>query len=282
LEAASVATEALNAALRSALGGQNTTDAAERAARDATKRKTREARSAAWQAERAAEESSEGQARREDATRVFHERAAHAVDNKAERLEDIAATRRAEREERSAAAASRRCLSEARARFGGVGKRQHLGVPSSELQQGCSDADIPSFLIDDPFLSKARALCKGAASIVAQLDEQNDMLRRKTFGKTPEVGRVKAPAPPTARAAQPAAPGVHASRLVAAHAAVTNAEEQQLLAKAKELLADYRPQEKHRKVATPSSSLPNSPVAAGSRGGRVTVETIGRPAPRGR
>merc|ERR1712232_1115539 len=93
---------------------------------------------------------------------------------------------------------------------------------------------------------------------------------------------VSASAPSVPPAAPPAAPGVHASRFAAAHAAVTNAEEQQLLAKAKELLADYKPQEKVRKAATPSSSGPHSPVGSGSRGGRVAVETIGRHVPRGR
>jgi hypothetical protein len=52
------------------------------------------------------------------------------------------------------------------------------------------------------------------------------------------------------------------------------------LAKAKELLADYKPQERQRKAATPSSSVPLSPVAG--RTGRVAVETIGRTVPRGR
>jgi len=246
------------------------------------------ARTAAWQAERAAEDNFEAQGRKEDAVRVLHERADKAVENKVERLEDVAAARRAEREERLAAAASRRCLSEARARFGGGSKRQnHAAASSSALQPGYNDAE-PSVLDDDPLIRKARALCSGAASIVAQLDEQNDMLRRKAqdLGKASAPARAKAaPAASAASvppAAPPAAPGVHASRFAAAHAAITNAEEQQLLAKAKELLADYKPQEKQRKAATPSSSLPHSPVAAGSRGGRVAVETTGRPVPRGR
>lgn len=286
LEAASVAATALNAALRSALGGQDSTESAQRAVQEAAKRKTREARSAAFLADRAAEDNPAAQARKEEAVRALTERAAHAVESKVERLEEAAAARRAEREERLSAAASRRCLSEARARFGGNGKRHHL-TSSSDLQTGY-DQHVPSVVSDDPTIRKARALCSGAASIVAQLEEQNNMLRNKAFGLAHKNAASGSPAPlappappaPAQPAVQPAAPGVHGARFAAAHAAISNAEEQQLLAKAKELLADYRPNQ--RKGATPGSSAPHSPVAASNRGGRVVVETIGRAAPRGR
>lgn len=264
LEAATAAAAAMNAALRSSLLGEEGAAAAEREVRELAKKKARESRIEAFRAQQAAEEGFEGDLKRDEIRDSLEARASRAADCKASRLQDDAATRRAEREERLTAAASRRNLSEARAWLT-AGQRRPRGGGGSPGEEGLSPAGAAP-AVDDPVLRRARALCSGAAQVVAELDQQNELLRRKaTMPRSGSCSAMMAGAP-TQAAPAPARPGPHvgnhAGRFGAIHAAATSAEEQALLAKAQELLADYKPSESDRRrdrIAARQSSAHSTP-----------------------
>lgn len=241
IEATAVAAAALGAALKASLTGSvldagACAEAAQKEVRQAAKRQTREAKAEAVLASRNAEDSSEAFALRE-ATRLAQEaRTTKALANKEERLAGDAATRKAMRDERMFAAAGRRALSEARAKFAShhtKGSPDHGDGHTSPFSDG---RDV-RFLSDDPVVRRARELCHGAAQVVAQLEEQN----KPSLGKA----SIRAERPLTITKASHRSP------------APMSVEDEALIAKAKELLADYKPAQKQRR--TPVNSLPASP-----------------------
>lgn len=284
LEAASVASAALNAALKASLAGAQGLEAVEREIQTTAKRRARDARSEDLLQARSQEDSKAAQAARAEVHASLEARADKAVASKEERLTDDAATRRAIREERMMAASSRRTLSEAR-KFIGHGK--HDSRSTSVPGRGSSSKDVPQVDIDDPMLRRARALLSGASNVIAQLDEQNQMLLRKS---TASHDRPTNSAPVSQQSSRnlrasaqshpkslsrpsPAASTGAPPRLGATHAAHVNAQEAALLARANELLADYKPAELQRKAPVPkaaqSRSGPVSPARAGhTTGGR--------------
>eukprot|EP00931_Biecheleriopsis_adriatica_P119611 TRINITY_DN94835_c0_g1_i1.p1 TRINITY_DN94835_c0_g1~~TRINITY_DN94835_c0_g1_i1.p1 ORF type:complete len:342 (+),score=86.93 TRINITY_DN94835_c0_g1_i1:137-1162(+) len=241
IEAAAVAAAALGAALKASLAGgavdgSECARVAQQEVRKAASKKAREAKGEAVRAARAAEDGHEGQARAE-ALRVSQEaRSNKAVAEKGERLADDAATKRAMREERMAAAASRRCLSEARARFGHHSRPRLEGSDSGDSLH----VSAPNVLADDPVVRRAKALCTGAAQVVAQLDAQNQLLR----------GKPQAPARPPEPKAVKAAPGA--------------AEDEALIARAKELLADYKPEQRRPPVPSAANRAASARASAPS------------------
>lgn len=232
LEAATVATTALNAALKASLGGGGGVgEAAEREVRAAAKRKAREARCEEWRKARADEEGASGDKARAEARAAFDARAEKAISSRDERLGEDAATKRALREERATMAASRRALSEARARFAASSSRK--------LPQATDSYCSPQVAIDDPVLRRAKELCSGASRIVAQLDEQNRSLMQRTQAP------VAKPPPPVRQPVSPAGQKVGSK-------ALSTAEEDALVARARELLVDYNPdQGKSQRSRTP-------------------------------
>mmetsp|Transcript_36153 Transcript_36153/g.83320 ORF Transcript_36153/g.83320 Transcript_36153/m.83320 type:complete len:347 (+) Transcript_36153:53-1093(+) len=231
IEAAAAAAAALGAALKASMtGGPVDTDeclkVAQREMQKVAVKKAREAKGEAVLQERLAAVGYEGQAKSEALRMAHQQRAMRAVTEKNERLADDVATRRAMREERAAAAASRRCLSEARAKF-----VRRWPQPEEADDAGPS---LPSLLADDPVVRRARALCSGAAQAVAQLEEQNQMIKSKPalqqFRSEPKEPKVisRGPTP------------------------IPSNEE--LIAKAKELLADYKPE----KLRAPASGRTSS------------------------
>ncbi|CAK9103033.1 unnamed protein product [Durusdinium trenchii] len=177
IEAAAAAAAALNAALKASLHGgvvdqEECLKVAQQEVQKAATKRARQAQGEAVLAARVAEVGYEGQARSE-AMKLAHD--AHftkVMANRNDRLAEDTATKRAIREERAAAAASRRCLSEARARFG------HRW-PSVPVEDSAEPSAYPSLLADDPVVRRARALCSGVAQAVSQLEEQNQMLKNK-------------------------------------------------------------------------------------------------------
>lgn len=232
IEAAGLAAAALGAALKASLAGKAAIDpaacaeAAKVEVRKAATRKAREAKVDAVRDARLAEDGAPGQARAEAMRQAQASRATKAVEEKGDRLADDAATKRAMREERQFAAASRRTLSEARARFG-----KNLGRPIAS-DDGDSPHSAPGVLVDDPALRRAKALCTGAAQVVASLEEQNKLLLRNRSPSMPQAARTQLPPRP--------APGP--------------ADDEALIARAKELLADYKPAEHQRRPAVPSAN----------------------------
>eukprot|EP00439_Symbiodinium_sp_Y106_P075203 s885_g14.t2 len=177
IEAAAAAAAALGAALKASMtGGSVDADeclkVAQKEMQKVATRKQREAKGEAVLASRLAAVGYEGQAKSEALRLAHQQRASRLVTEKNERLAEDVATRRAMREERAAAAASRRCLSEARARF-------VRRWPQSEEALDSTPSSLPSLLADDPVVRRAKALCSGAAQAVAQLEEQNQLLRAK-------------------------------------------------------------------------------------------------------
>eukprot|EP00429_Kryptoperidinium_foliaceum_P069949 CAMPEP_0176065156 /NCGR_PEP_ID=MMETSP0120_2-20121206/32504_1 /TAXON_ID=160619 /ORGANISM="Kryptoperidinium foliaceum, Strain CCMP 1326" /LENGTH=367 /DNA_ID=CAMNT_0017398741 /DNA_START=1 /DNA_END=1101 /DNA_ORIENTATION=+ len=272
IEAATAAAAALNAALRSSLHGETGSAAAEREVRELAKKKAREARLDAFRTERAAEFGPLGEAKREVVRESLEARASKAIDYKAIRINEEAAARRAEREERVMAAASRRALSEAKAWLSS-GQRRRRQFEEEELR----DRDeAPA--VDDPALRKARALCKGVSMVMAELDQQNELLRLKSSSmpRTSSWAAISsAPAPPPRPGPNV---GNHAARFGAIHAAATSAEEQALVDKAKELLADYKPSESDRRreriaarAGLSPQSTPRQRAGASPRGAAVMM-----------
>jgi len=221
IEAAAVAAAALTAALKASLAGnqmdsKQCAEAAKNEVRKAAVKKSREARADAVLQERIAQVGMQGQQRSEALREAQALRSQKAAEEKGDRLADQAAEKRAMREERAFAAASKRTLAEARARFG------------KNLSRADSDSDSPtantaSVLKDDPAIQRAKALVSGASQVVATLDAQNALLKAKPLKPEPKVMR---PAP-------------------------SSAEDEALIAKAKELLADYKPPEQQKKPAVP-------------------------------
>jgi len=262
IEAAGAAAAAMNAALKSGLVGGSSSEAreaAERQVRDVARRRAKEARGEAWRAAQADEEGEIGEIRRDVVRHELEARNSRAAESKSARLADDTAAKKAMREERLAAAAGRRALSEARARFGA--HKTRAWRPPDE-----SDAESDSFLggqplvIDDPALRRAKALCSGAARVIEQLEAQDQMLKSAAFGK----GR---PLPPVAKPNKATEAQLsrfepqhedRSSRFQSAHASAVDAEEAQLLARAKELLADYKPAG-GRKQSVAASSAAGSP-----------------------
>ncbi|OLP97420.1 hypothetical protein AK812_SmicGene20255 [Symbiodinium microadriaticum] len=161
IEAAAAAAAALGAALKASMtGGPVDADeclkVAQKEMQKVATRKQREAKGEAVIASRLAAVGYEGQAKSEALRLAHQQRASRLVTEKNERLAEDVATRRAMREERAAAAASRRCLSEARARF--VGR-----WPQPEQALDSTPSSLPSLLADDPVVRRAKALCSGAA-----------------------------------------------------------------------------------------------------------------------
>jgi hypothetical protein len=251
LEAATVATTALNAALKASLGGAGGAgEAAEREVKAAAKRKAREARCGEWLKARADEEGVLGDKARAEAHAAFEARVDKATSSRDERLEEDAATKRAMREERASMAASRRALSEARARFGVNRSRKLPEVNDSYTSLG------PQHEIDDPVLRRAKNLCSGASRIVAQLEEQNRSLLQRTQA-------------PVVRPPVPVKPPISPSTPKTGKA-LSNAEEDALVARARELLVDYKPEQGRGQRArtplgqrskTPLRSEPRRPIA---------------------
>eukprot|EP00435_Cladocopium_sp_Y103_P074455 s49_g48.t2 len=233
IESAAVAAAALNAALKAQLqGGPVDTEQCVRMAtqevQKAATKKARQAQGEAVIAARVAEAGYEGQARSE-ALKVAHDaHFARVMHEKNDRLAEDAATKKALREERAAAAASRRCLSEARARFA-----RHWPSPAIEAQD---DGNLPSLLADDPVVRKARALCSGVAQAVSQLEEQNQLLKSKPSLQLMNIPRSE---PPRERKSPTPFQGPF--------------DNEELIAKAKELLSDYKP-EKQRLPSARSSA----------------------------
>lgn len=254
IEAGTVATVALNAALKASLGGGDgqAAEAAEREVKAAAKKRAREVRSEDFRAARAAEDGIEGEAARAAKASALEARGEQAVADRAQRLNGDIEAKRALREERQALAASRRSLSEARARIGISDRKVRTAqsqsddsyVPASHPDTASSSSSSP-LTNDDPVLQRARNLLKGASRVVAELDEQNNMLRQRyqALSKPP-------PAPPRPRPAS-------APRAAARGCVLSNTEEDALVARAKELLSDYKPDR------GPSRSGPATPKRSG-------------------
>jgi len=245
------------------------------------KRRAREVRGEQFRAAQAEEEGPAGEMRKDDARDALQARAAKAAEFKAELVTKDAAQRRAEREERLSAAASRRSLSEARAWL--LAGRRNRQAPASFEQSASSHLPPPSD-IDDPVLKRARALCSGMQRVAADLDMQNELLRNKIRNLPTAGNRSSAPTPLAQLGPGPNA-AAHAARFGAAHSALSAAEEAALVAKAKELLADYKPADASRRHGssrgTPATSPKATPSGAAARGGSmqasaVLIETTGR------
>mmetsp|Transcript_7449 Transcript_7449/g.13209 ORF Transcript_7449/g.13209 Transcript_7449/m.13209 type:complete len:331 (+) Transcript_7449:129-1121(+) len=227
IEAAAVAAAALGAALKASLMGSDMdskqcAEAAKNEVRKAAVKKSREAKVEAVMQERVAQEGHLGQQRSEATRDAQNHRSQKAVEEKEERLADQAAERRAMREERAMAAAGKRTLAEARARFG-------KNLPRSDSESGDSPTAQISVLKDDPAIRKAKALVSGASQVVATLEAQNASMKARAF--KPEQPKVMRPAP-------------------------SSAEDEALIAKAKELLADYKPPEQQKRPAVPAAKQP--------------------------
>jgi len=233
IESAAVAAAALNAALKAQLHGgavdtEHCVKMAQQEVQKAATKKARQAQGEAVIAARVAEAGYEGQARAEAVKDAHDAHFARVMHDKNDRMADDAATKRAIREERAAAAASRRCLSEARARFG----RRWPSPPIEDF----GDSALPSLLADDPVVRRARALCNGVAQAVSQLEEQNQMLKSK-----PSIQMLNLPRSEVARKTPTPTPFQGPF------------DNEELIAKAKELLADYKP-EKQRLPSARSSA----------------------------
>ncbi|CAE7502881.1 unnamed protein product [Symbiodinium sp. CCMP2592] len=260
IEAAAAAAAALGAALKASMtGGSVDADeclkVAQKEMQKVATRKQREAKGEAVLASRLAAVGYEGQAKSEALRLAHQQRASRLVTEKNERLAEDVATRRAMREERATAAASRRCLSEARARF-------VRRWPQPEEALDSTPSSLPSLLADDPVVRRAKALCSGAAQAVAQLEEQNQLLRAKP---TLQVVRPEPKEPKIPSRGPTPMPS-----------------NEELIAKAKELLADYKPEKLRQPAsgrtssarttaASAESSTRNSPRHGAGGGGDLTA-----------
>mmetsp|Transcript_65274 Transcript_65274/g.155975 ORF Transcript_65274/g.155975 Transcript_65274/m.155975 type:complete len:369 (+) Transcript_65274:69-1175(+) len=298
IEATAAAAAAMNAALKSALGGGSSTEAAQRQVRDVARRRAREARSEAWKAAQAEEEGELGEVRRDEVRHAMEARNSRAVEHKTERLADEMAARRAVREERLLAAAGRRELAEARARFG-IRKQPRLTAPAFEADATSAfGSDSQAAACSDPALRRAKALCDGAARVIQQLEAQNQMLKggfgSKSLATLPTPGSVSASgnsiatlskAGDASRARADQDDKDYASRFQSAHAAAVDADEAQLLARAKELLADYKPsgnrpaQSRKQSVVASHSGSPKQESKRRQEASVVMSVQRGRPRP---
>lgn len=241
IEAVAVAAATLNATLHAALHGQRgpgAVEEAERQARGAARKNAREVQAESWRQQQKDEQGPMGENRREDQRLAIDIRASRAVESKAERIAETAAERKALREERQMLANSRRTLSEARAKYG-------AGARAASMEPH-SFQNAPQPVTDDPTLHKARALCKGASTIVAQLEEQDKLLRHRsapTASWSPSRASVRsAPTSPKKTARPP-----------------VDAESDRLMAKARELLVDYEPTKRRPPVpSAPKRAAPSN------------------------
>ncbi|CAE8725720.1 unnamed protein product, partial [Polarella glacialis] len=199
-----------------------------------------------------------GQANREASWQVQEARFSKVLADKEERLADDASTRRAVREERAFAAASKRVLSEARAKFGKNPPRYEARDEDSDTSSG---QPVLHYLADDPVVRRARALCSASAQVVAQLEEQNQWLRSKAGAM--------ARAPSASRAPPKPAP--------------LPAEDEALIARARELLLDYKPAEQQRRPPVPrSASVGRAPLSSNAsnnnspKGGLSALQRAGQ------
>lgn len=230
LDVSALAALTMDAALKASLAGQpgTATELASKEVKTVLKKKAREAQREAFRAQKAAEDGPEAYAARVETVEAMAARAARAVTEREERFNDDALVKRAQREERAIAAATRRSISEARARFRG----RYGRMPP--ISQSCNDFEYqPTFVSNDPAIRRARSLCTGVASVVAQLEEQNQLLKRKAELKAVEQLR-----PPRLASPQPILPP----------------EDQALIAKARELLVDYKPPEQQRRPPVPTAA----------------------------
>lgn len=282
IEAAAAASAALNAALRGTLLGEGGAAAAEREVQAMAKKKARELQAGQFRAVQAKEEGPAGEVRRDQVREAIEARATKALDVKSELLTKDVAQRRADREERLAAAASRRALSEARAWLEAGRSRRRLPGASDDDSSGASAASlrgIPSPVADDPVLRRARALCSGVKRVTDDLDRQNEMLRQRVAALS---AASRPPQPPAVQAASGPGPNVtmHGARFGAAHVVASAAEEAALIARAKELLADYKPADGRSRLGsartTPSGSPKNANRGRAEKVNSVFIETTNR------
>mmetsp|Transcript_88346 Transcript_88346/g.152751 ORF Transcript_88346/g.152751 Transcript_88346/m.152751 type:complete len:346 (-) Transcript_88346:94-1131(-) len=272
IEAAGVAAATLNAALKASLGGSSqAAEVAEKEARSLGKRQARDARSVALLNARVQENSKLAQAVREEIHRSLDARSEQAVMGKERRLAEEAAASRAMREERMIAASTQRNLSEARAWIG-RGSRSNNRLAMS--------ANVPSFqavpssaVTDDPVLRRAKTLVASASNVIAQLEEQNQMLLRNSAAQAnltrPQLPRhVQSSRSLPSSPARSRAPGpgsrvgtARQAAIHAAHASVASREEDALLARANALLADYKPTEQKRKALRVDSGIDSDGAA---------------------
>mmetsp|Transcript_27310 Transcript_27310/g.75967 ORF Transcript_27310/g.75967 Transcript_27310/m.75967 type:complete len:333 (-) Transcript_27310:110-1108(-) len=237
LEAAGVAADTLNAALRASLAGPGGAEAAESEARKLARKKALSARNDALRTESAAQEAA-AEAARPDLHAALAHRAERAIASKEERLAEAVAERRAQRELRQVNAQTRRSLSEAQARFG--------DCPYLDEYKSGRQVD-PSLLASDPVLRRAQQLCSGARGVISSLEGQNEMLRRKAEALTTMP--------------KPTLPQRAASSSARVASVGATAEGERLLARARELLVDYHPPEHHRRPPVPSAATgPRSPT----------------------
>lgn len=244
IEAAAAASAALNAALQSTLMGAKAGKAAQRGVQQMAQRRVREARSEAFRAAQAEELGPAGDLHRAEVLQTMESRFAKARDFKTSLISRDVATRRAEREERICAAASRRALSEARAWIG-ADRRGNAERLSALVAKDIRPVPPPADL-DDPTLKRARVLVNGVNQVVAELDSQNEKLRRKSQA----LQSLRPPSPAgtwqalqdNSRACGPSdLVDLHGIRFNAAHTSAASTHEDALLAKARELLVDYKP-----------------------------------------
>lgn len=244
IEAAGLAAATLTAALKASLAGsqvtpEQATEAAKAEVRTAAKRRAREVRGEDWRAAREAEDGPLGDVSRDANRSALDARASRAVADKDERLADDAAARRAVREERSCAAASRRTLSEARA-FCGVRStsRRPLSLGGGDIVGvgSLTPSSSSSIIANDPALQRARSLCTGASNVIAQLEVQNQALRQK-------------------QVASSASRKTLAVNLnTASKSSIGNTPlDDALMARARDLLQDYQPAGQTRRPPVPSA-----------------------------
>jgi len=281
LTAAVTASKALSAALHASLGcgassPSNAVEAVQRELKQAAKRRERDARSAAWRDARIAEEGEAGDVARALAHSKVDARLQRAALNK-DNLPCDAETRRAEREARTSAAASRRAIAEARA-FVEAGKRSRS---NKALQSGSdfrptSTSSMSPVATDDPTVRRARSLCSGAAGVIADLEEQSRQLLQRL---EPAPGSASAPHK-AVRENRPAR-----SRPPALSGRPPVEDEDALVARANALLADYVPVEtlrQQRREGLRGKAAPRSARTPRSSGGLglVGLPTKGQFAPK--
>jgi len=270
LEAAVAASAAMNAVLKTSLMGETGVQAAEREVQNLARKKARDLRTEEYRQAQAEEEGVLGEIRREQAREALEARASKAAEVKATLMTKDIAERKAEREARLSAAASRRAFSEAKAWLH-KGQRHRSTAAQLDNSEDNEDDYVPPeyrIKIEDPVLQRAKNLAAGAQKVAMELDKQNEMLRNKALAlssasttRCPSVSTLATPAHsqapyPTTASTQ------HGSRFNSAHAAAAAAEEAALVAKAKELLADYKPAEAGRRPPLSPSSTTSAAQAS--------------------
>lgn len=275
LEAATAATVALNAALKSGLEGGDqgqARKAAEQGIQSAVKKREREEGAEKLRAERAAENSQAAQAARSEKAAEIDARTNRKVAERAERLHEDAETKKALREERQCLAQGRRDLEQARARIGMNSRGRRAASPSPTTDgfppAGYPETSASSATCDDPVLQRARKLLSGASRICADLDEQNRILRQRS---QPPASSSKPPPVPS----RPSMPSPASRPPAKGGGCLSNTEEDALVARAKELLSDYTPERGGR--AGGNSGPPTPSRRAGQPGplkvsGAVSLE----------